>query len=197
MIGESGQQIGIIPVKDALQRAREVGLDLVEVAPDSRPPVCRIMDFGKYKYEQSKKEKQAKKKAHSFQLKEMRYRPKIDEHDYQFKTRHVREFLMQGSKVRAFVMFRGREMTRIEFGKQILERLSEDIRDIAAVDMAPKMEGRSMSMVLSPKPEVVKQAQATKVAAQQEKDDQKDAERAADKKTDGDSETVAQQQSGE
>jgi len=196
LIGESGQQIGIIPVKDALQRARDVGLDLVEVAPDSRPPVCRIMDFGKYKYEQSKKEKQAKKKAHSFQMKEMRYRPKIDEHDYQFKTRHVREFLTSGSKVRAFVMFRGREMTRIEFGKQILERLSEDIKDIAVVDMAPKMEGRSMSMVLSPKPEVVKQAQASKTAQQKEKEAEKTAETATEQKTASDSDTVAQEQSG-
>jgi translation initiation factor IF-3 len=143
LIGESGQQIGIIPVKEALQRARDIGLDLVEVAPDSRPQVCRIMDFGKFKYEQSKKEKQAKKKAHSFQMKEMRYRPKIDEHDYQFKTRHVREFLMSGSKVRAYVMFRGREMTRIEFGRQILERLSEEIRDIAIIDMArPRLRRR-------------------------------------------------------
>jgi len=198
LIGESGQQIGIVPVKDALQRARDIGLDLVEVSPDSRPPVCRIMDFGKYKYEQSKKEKQAKKKAHSFQMKEMRYRPKIDEHDYQFKTRHVREFLMSGSKVRAFVMFRGREMTRIEFGKQILERLSADIKDIAVVDMAPKMEGRSMSMVLSPKPEVVKQAQASKAAIQKEKDDEKDKEagRTPEEKTASDSETIAQEQSG-
>lgn len=200
MIGESGQQIGIVPVKDALQRARENGLDLVEVAPDSRPPVCRIMDFGKYKYEQSKKEKQAKKKAHSFQMKEMRYRPKIDEHDYQFKTRHVREFLMSGSKVRAFVMFRGREMTRIEYGKQILERLSEEIKDIAVIDMAPKMEGRSMSMVLSPKPEVVKQAQASKVAQLKEKDAEKEADKEADKETEqktaSDSDTIAQEQPG-
>jgi translation initiation factor IF-3 len=177
LIGESGQQIGIIPVKEALQRARELGLDLVEVAPDSRPPVCRIMDYGKYKYEQAKKEKQAKKKAHAFQLKEMRYRPKIDEHDYQFKTNHVREFLESGSKVRAFVMFRGREMTRIEFGRKILERLAEDLKDIASVDVKPKMEGRAMSMVLSPNTDVVKKAQQAKVDAQKEKEAEKEKER--------------------
>ena len=171
MIGESGQQIGIVPLREALERARELGLDLVEVAPDSRPPVCRIMDYGKYKYELAKKEKSAKKKAHAFQMKEMRFRPKIEEHDYQFKAKHVREFLMSGSKVRAFVIFRGREMTRIEFGEHVLSRLSKDLEAIAVIDMTPKMEGRSMSMVLSPKPEIAKQARAAKAATEKETED--------------------------
>jgi translation initiation factor IF-3 len=120
------------------------------------------MDYGKFKYELAKKDRLARKKTHSFQLKEMRFRPKIDEHDYQFKMKHVREFLSSGSKVRAFVLFRGREMTRIEFGRKILARLEGDLTDIASVDSPAKMEGRSMSMVVSPRPEVIKQAQAVK-----------------------------------
>ena len=131
-----------MPIKEALDRSRSLNLDLVEVSPDSRPPVCRIMDYGKYKYELAKKDKLAKKKGHTFQLKEMRFRPKIDEHDYQFKMKHVREFLMTGSKVRAFVLFRGREMTRVDFCVRLLDRLAQDQADIATVDMAAKMEGR-------------------------------------------------------
>lgn len=141
----------------------------MEVSPDSRPTVCRIMDYGKYKYELAKKDKVARKKSHTFQLKEMRFRPKIDEHDYQFKYKHVREFLMSGSKVRAFVLFRGREMTRVEFGKKILERLCEDLIEVAGVDVAPKMEGRTMSMILSPKTEIVKAAKAAKLESIVEK----------------------------
>jgi translation initiation factor IF-3 len=170
LIGPEGEQMGIVPVNEALSRAQDLGLDLVEVSPTARPPVCRIMDFGKYKYELAKREKQAKKKQHSFQLKEMRYRPKIDEHDYQFKTKHVREFLISGSKVRAMVFFRGREMSRLEYGKKVLERLEEDLKAIANVDSPARMEGRNMSMVLSPRPDVVRKAQAAK-AESQEKDE--------------------------
>lgn len=145
-----------MPVKEALEKAQIHDLDLVEVSPTSRPPVCRILDFGKFKYEQARKEKQAKKRQHSFQLKEMRYRPKIDEHDYQFKLRHVREFLTSGSKVRTFVMFRGRELAYTDQGKELLERVAQDMSDIANVDMPPKREGRHMSMILGPKPEIMK-----------------------------------------
>lgn len=166
--------MGIVPIKEALDRARASGLDVVEVAPNSRPPVCRIMDYGKFKYELAKKDKMARKKTHSFQLKEMRFRPKIDEHDYQFKMKHVREFLSAGSKVRAFVLFRGREMTRVEFGRKILLRLETDLTDIATVDSPPKMEGRSMSMVVSPRPEVIKQAQATKTEKARAKEEAKE-----------------------
>lgn len=134
-----------------------MNLDLVEVAPNSRPPVCRILDYGKFKYEQAKKDKQAKKRQHSFQLKEMRYRPKIDDHDYQFKLRHVRDFLMSGSKVRTFVMFRGRELAYTDRGKELLERVAEDVSDIAQVDQPPKREGRHMSMIVSPKSDIMKQ----------------------------------------
>jgi translation initiation factor IF-3 len=130
------------------------------------------MDFGKYKYELAKKDKQAKKKQHAFQLKEMRYRPKIDEHDYQFKTRHVREFMEAGSKVRVFVMFRGREMTHQEFGRVILDRVAKDLEDIAQIDVPPKMEGYTMSMILSPKPGVVKKLLESK--SDQKKDDREE-----------------------
>jgi translation initiation factor IF-3 len=156
LIGPDGEQIGIVPTNEALERAQDLGLDLVEVSPNSRPPVCRIMDYGKYKYELSKRDKAAKKKQHVFQLKEMRYRPKIDEHDYQFKTKHVREFLESGSKVKAFVLFRGREMAHVELGRKILDRLIQDMEEIAVVDVQPRLEGRNMNMILSPKPEIVK-----------------------------------------
>ena len=156
MIGADGQQLGIVPINEALDKARESELDLVEVSPNSRPPVCRIMDYGKFKYEQAKKEKVARKRQHSYQLKEMRFRPKIDGHDYDFKCKHVREFLESGSKVRAYVMFRGRELAYTERGRVLLERVIEDMVDIAIVDVAIKREGRNMSMILGPNAETQK-----------------------------------------
>jgi len=165
LIGPEGEQIGILPIGEALERALEQGLDLVEVAPTSKPPVCRIMDFGKYKYELAKKDKVSKKKQHAFQLKEMRYRPKIDKHDFEFKTRHVREFLESGSKVRVFVMFRGREMTHQEFGRKILDRVIEELKDIAQIDVAPKMDGYTMSMIISPQAGVMKKLVTSNEAA--------------------------------
>lgn len=165
LIGPAGEQIGIVPTLEALNRARDLGLDLVEVAPQSRPPVCRILDFGKYKYELAKRDKIAKKKQHTFQLKEMRYRPKIDDHDFNFKLNHIREFLMEGSKVRAFVMFRGREMAHIEFGRAILDNLVKQTTDIANVDIAPTLEGNTMNCVLSPKPELLKKLSAQRAQA--------------------------------
>ncbi|MBD3258116.1 translation initiation factor IF-3 [candidate division GN15 bacterium] len=181
LIGPEGEQIGIVPIQEAQTRARDLGLDLVEVSPTAKPPVCRVMDYGKYKYELAKREKQAKKKQHAFQLKEMRYRPKIDEHDYQFKTKHVTSFLEAGSKVKVMVFFRGREMSRQEFGRKILDRLKEELDPIAVVDSPPKMEGRNMTMVLSPRPEVVKKAQEAKVAKGQEDEERKAEEKRAEK----------------
>lgn len=169
LIGPSGEQVGILPIGEALERARENGLDLVEVAPNSRPPVCRIMDFGKYKYELAKKDKLSKKKQHSVQLKEMRYRPKIDEHDFQFKTKHVREFLEEGNKVRVFVMFRGREMTHQEFGRKILERVEQELAEIAQVDVPAKMEGYTMSMILSPVAGTVRRTKQSQQARDRDK----------------------------
>ncbi len=173
LIGPDGNQIGIVPTSEALERAEEAGLDLVEIAPTSKPPVCRIMDYGKFKYELSKKDRLAKKKQHVYQLKEMRYRPKIDEHDYNFKTRHVREFLQSGSKVKAYVFFRGREMAHIELGRRVLDRLVADMEDIAIIDMQPKLEGRKMNMVLSPRPEIIKQAYDAKAQKEKEKEQQR------------------------
>lgn len=156
MIGDDGQQLGIVPINEALDKARDVELDLVEVSPNSRPPVCRILDYGKFKYEQAKKEKIARKRQHSYQLKEMRFRPKIDSHDYDFKCKHVREFLSSGSKVRAYVMFRGRELAYTERGRTLLERVTADMADISVVDVAIKREGRNMSMILGPNAETQK-----------------------------------------
>ncbi len=150
MIGEDGDQIGILPTKEALTRARDVHLDLVEVSPNSKPPVCRIMDYGKFKYEQSKKARQSKKKQHVVQMRAMRYRPKIDEHDFQFKTRHVKEFLEKGSKVKVFVMFRGRERAHTEYGRKVLDRVVEELGDICIVEQQAKLEGRDMIMILNP-----------------------------------------------
>ncbi len=131
--------------------AREQGYDLVEVAPKASPPVCRIMDYGKYKYEQSKRAKEAKKHQHTTHVKEMKFRPKTEDHDYQFKLKHVRKFLGEGNKAKMTVRFRGREMAHIDRGRKILEKLVEDTQDIAAVELPPKMEGRNMVLVLGPK----------------------------------------------
>ncbi len=146
-----GEQIGVLSVEEALDMAREQGYDLVEVAPKASPPVCRIMDYGKYKYEQSKRAKEAKKHQHTIHVKEMKFRPKTEDHDYQFKLKHVRKFLSEGNKAKMTVRFRGREMAHIDRGRKILEKLVEDTQDIAAVELPPKMEGRNMVLVLGPK----------------------------------------------
>jgi translation initiation factor IF-3 len=151
LVDQNGEQLGVVPTYEAKRIAADAGLDLVEVAPTARPPVCRIMDFGKFKYEQAKKAKESKKKQHTVNLKEMRFRPKIEEHDFQFKTRHVREFLTEGNKVRCFVLFRGRERAHTEFGQKLLERVALALADVATVEMRPMLEGRSMNMVLAPK----------------------------------------------
>lgn len=164
MIGPAGEQIGIIPTNEALVQAREVGLDLVEVSPDSRPPVCRIMDFGKYKYDLAKKASIARKKQHVVSIKGMRFRPKIEEHDYQFKMRHVRTFLEEGNKVKCFVLFRGREKMHAEFGAKVLERLAADLEDISVIESPAKLEGNSMIMLLNPRPGIRKKPAKAKPA---------------------------------
>jgi len=147
LIDEDGSQVGVVPTARALEIAFSKGLDLVEVAPKAKPPVCKIMDFGKYLYENSKKAKAAKKKQHQISLKEMRFRPKTEEHDYQFKIKHVREFLESGAKVKVFVVFRGRELTHKEMGYKILDRLKNDLTDIAEPELPIRMEGRHLSMM--------------------------------------------------
>jgi translation initiation factor IF-3 len=150
LISEDGDQLGIMPVDDAFKRAREAELDLVEVAPNADPPVCRIMDYGRYRYEQHKRARISKKHQHITHVKEIKMRPKIGRHDYEFKVKHVKRFLENGDKVKVVIMFRGREMTHIELGRKILERVIEDTTELCQVERRPVLEGRNMIMVLVP-----------------------------------------------
>ena len=149
-MGADGSQIGIVPTQDALRRAQEQDLDLVEVAPQAVPPVCRIMDYGKFKYERDVRQKEARKKQSRIDVKEIKFRPKIDRHDYETKKGHVVRFLKAGARVKVTIMFRGREMAHTELGRKILDRLVEDLTDLATVDTMPKLDGRNMVMVLAP-----------------------------------------------
>jgi translation initiation factor IF-3 len=151
VIGPEGGQLGILTIREALQLAEEQGFDLVEVAPDAKPPVCRIMDFGKYKYQQSKRLQQAKKKQKVISVKEIKLRPKTEEHDYQFKTQHVRRFLQDGHKTKVTVVFRGREIAHADLGKRMLDRIATDMGDVGTIEQTPQQEGRNMTMVLSPR----------------------------------------------
>jgi translation initiation factor IF-3 len=150
VIAEDGSQLGILPTEDALRRAEEKGLDLVEVQPMARPPVCKIMDYGKFKYEQKRKASELKKKQTVVEVKEVKFRPKTGEHDYQTKLRHLREFLQEGNKARVTIMFRGREIVHPEIGHDILKRLAEAISDIGQVEMTARMEGKQMFMIVAP-----------------------------------------------
>jgi translation initiation factor IF-3 len=150
VISSNGDALGILPIVEARERAVYEGLDLVEVAPNAEPPVCRIMDYGKFKYEKSKKQKEAKKKQHVSHLKEIKMHPKTEEHDYQFKMDHARKFLYRGDRVKATIVFRGREIAHLDFGKKILERFEADIADLCSVEFACKMEGRNMISMYVP-----------------------------------------------
>ena len=150
LVAPDGSQIGVKGIEEARWLANQLGLDLVEVAPDARPPVCRLMDYGKYKYDQSVREREARKKATRTVVKEVKFRPKTDDHDYAWKLRRVVEFLEEGDKVKATVMFRGREITHPEIGERILQRLAGEVEELAAVETMPRLEGRNMSMQLAP-----------------------------------------------
>jgi len=150
LIGSDGSQLGVQPLPAALQMAREADFDLVEVAPNADPPVCKIMDYERYKYEQQQKRKESKRKATQVVIKEMKFRPKIDQHDYSTKMRHVERFLGEGNKVKLTIMFRGREMAHPELGLRILERIADEVNEIAIVESAPRQDGRNMTMVLHP-----------------------------------------------
>lgn len=150
MIDDQGEQLGILTPFDALKIAREKGLDLVEVSPTAQPPVCRIMDFGKYMYEQEKKERLAKKNQKTFVVKEVKFRINVDEHDYQTKKNHVLRFLEEGDKVKATIFFRGREMTRQMLGREILSRLIKDISEHGIVENMPRQEGNTLHLILAP-----------------------------------------------
>jgi len=141
-----------MPITQALETARQQEFDLVEVAPDAQPPVCRIMDFGKYKYTQARRLKEARKKQTTIQIKEVKMGPKTDQHDYQFKARHVRRFLEDGNKAKVTIRFRGREMVHTELGRRLLDRMTQDMADIASIESHAKLEGRNMVMILTPKP---------------------------------------------
>ena len=151
LVDDANNQLGIVSRQEALRIAEERQLDLVEIAPQANPPVCRLMDYGKYKYEQSKKEKEAKKKQKIIQVKEVKLRPNIEEHDYQVKLRSAMKFLQSGNKVKATIMFRGREIIHAPKGKEILSRIAKELEEIAVVEKFPKLEGRNMIMVLAPK----------------------------------------------
>lgn len=150
MIDDEGQQLGVMSSTEALQIARSRGRDLIEIVPSADPPVCKVMDFGKYKYELAKKEKLQRKHQHVAQVKEIRFHPNTDVHDFEFKTRHARQFIEDGHKVKATVIFKGREITYKELGRDVLERFTEKLTDIAKIDQPLKLEGRQMIMIFSP-----------------------------------------------
>ena len=152
VIDEDGSQLGILLTEDALARARGAGLDLIEVSPTAQPPVCKIGDYGRLKYEQSKKDKDARKKQKSFELKEVKLRPKIETHDYETKARMAERLILDGSKIKVTIMFRGREITYTSFGRKLLDRMAADMAPIATVEREPKLEGKNMFMILAPRP---------------------------------------------
>ncbi len=151
LIDYTGDNLGVVPIGEALARAEEVGLDLVEISPNAEPPVCKILDYGKLKYEEQKKRNVARKKQKIIEVKEIKMRPNIDVHDYDFKMRAIHRFLGEGDKVKVTMRFRGREMAHQEIGMQVLERVRGDLEELAKVEQTPKMEGRQMTMVMVPK----------------------------------------------
>ncbi len=151
VIDPDGNQIGIIPTYKALATANEFGLDLVEISPNAKPPVCKIMDYGRFKYEQTKKQQEAKKKQSTFQVKEIKVRPKTGDHDLEVKVGHILKFIEKKDKVKVTVMFRGREITLSQRGKELLDEIAEKMKDVAVVEQFPKFEGRTMIMILAPK----------------------------------------------
>ncbi len=151
VVTQEGEQLGIMTIQDALDTARQRELDLVEVAPEAQPPVCRIMDFGKYKYTQARRLKEARKKQTTIQVKEVKMGPKTEKHDFEFKLKHVRRFLEEGHKAKVTVRFKGREMAHTELGWKMLQKMVEAVTDIAVVESNPRMEGRMLHLIMSPK----------------------------------------------
>jgi translation initiation factor IF-3 len=169
LIDDEGEQHGVVPTEKALAMARERGLDLVEVADRERPPVCKIMDYGKYKYEQKRKKRENAKKQHKVELKQVRMRPKTGEHDYQVKLKHAKRFLEKGCKVQANVFFRGRERAHTDIARGHLLRMAEELEDLAKIEVSPKMEGYRMIMVLAPTPKALKLSRAKRAAREKRK----------------------------
>lgn len=160
MVSASNDQLGVMTLRDALEMAAEQQLDLVEVAPNAKPPACRIMDFGKFRFEQQKRDKEAKKKQKVITLKEVKLRPNIEDHDYDVKKKNAQRFIADGDKVKVTIMFRGRELAHPELGRQILVRMANEMKEPAIVEREPKIEGRNMFMILTPRPAKVQQAPA-------------------------------------
>nr|WP_214644933.1 translation initiation factor IF-3 [Tritonibacter litoralis] len=152
MIGAEGENVGVVHPAKAMQMAADAGLDLVEISPNATPPVCKIMDFGKFKYEQQKRESEARKKQKTIEVKEVKFRPNTDTHDYEVKMRNVFKFLEKGDKVKVTLRFRGREMAHQNLGRELLLRVAEDIKEVGKVENMPKMEGRQMIMMIGPLP---------------------------------------------
>ena len=163
VIGDDGEPLGNIPTEEAIRMAEDQGLDLVEVAPNSSPPVCRIMDYGKHKYKASKKAHEAKKNQKVAHIKEVKFRPNTDQHDFDFKMKHVQRFLENGDKAKVVILFKGREIVHREFGQKVLERVAEQTEDIAIIEQSAKQEGRTLVMVLAPKNSKSKKGTQTKV----------------------------------
>jgi translation initiation factor IF-3 len=181
LVGPNGEQVGIVRIEDALRLAQEADLDLVEVAATARPPVCKLMDFGKYKYETAQKARESRRNQTNTVIKEMKLRPKIDPHDYETKKGHVVRFLRAGDKVKITIMFRGREQSRPELGFRLLQRLAEDVSELGFVESSPRQDGRNMIMVLGPhkkKSEARVDVEAEKAKKQAERDAEHEAERA-------------------
>jgi len=158
VVGPAGEQLGILPTDQALARAQEAGLNLVEVNPMAKPPVCKIMDYGRFKYEEKKRANEAKKKQVVVKVKEVKLRPKTEDHDYDTKVRHVREFIEEGNKAKVTIMFRGREITHREQGQRLLDEVFQDVKEIAIIEQAARMEGRQMFMIIAPNPKVAQRA---------------------------------------
>ncbi|MDY7231544.1 translation initiation factor IF-3 [Hyalangium rubrum] len=158
VVGAAGEQLGVLSIEQALERAQSEGFDLVEVNPMAKPPVCKIMDYGKFKYEEKKKASEAKKKQVVVHLKEVKLRPKTEEHDYEFKVRNIKRFLEEANKAKVTIVFRGREITHKELGSAILDDVVKDLKETAVVEQAPRMEGRQMFMILAPNPKVAQRA---------------------------------------
>jgi len=177
VVTEDGELLGVMDTRDAIQEARNRGIDLVEIAPKAQPPVCKLIDYGKFLYEQKKRAHDAKKKQVTVQVKEIKFRPGTDDHDYKYRMEHAREWLEEGDKVRAAIAFRGREMTHRELGAKILKRLTEELADIADVEVAPKMEGYQMFTIFLPKKgkaDVKKSQQHTSAAPDDESEKKKE-----------------------
>lgn len=150
LIGKDGSQVGVVSIKDAMMHAEQAGLDLVEISPNASPPVCKIIDYGKYRYQITKKERESKKAQHQAKLKEIKVKPNIDEHDLMTKIKRAREFIEKGNKVRVTCMFRGREMAHPELGQKVTERFVQELEDIAQIEAPPRRMGRNLSLVLAP-----------------------------------------------